>query len=194
MVGLHGKAGRRCVIAAMLASGLVGGIGLAQPVPQLWLEIAGITVPATLTPNDSLSLNVRSESWWNWEEDGINLRVAQVQMRKPYTMARYLRQWRRDHACCATKEVKGFAVSASIVGPQRTLVGSCEAGDSFAIHFVKLDSGFVELHADVELHVDGNNPDEAALKKALQGLLARVRAPQGRPSSDSERPAPPAPK
>jgi len=156
---------------AVLASAVLGGIGLAEPVPQLRVEVTGITVPAEITPSASLPSEVLSECSWNWETDGIRLRVVQVRMRRSYTMARYLRRWRADHACAA-REVKDILLSASIVAPQRTVVGSCEAGDFYAIHFVKLDDGFVELHAD------SNNPDDVRLRAALRGLMAQVHFPR----------------
>ena len=171
---MNRKVGRRTTGLAVLASALLARTAVAEPAPELWLEVTGVTVPAVRTPNEDLSANVLSESWWNWEKDGIHLRLVQVQMRKPYTLARYVRQWRRDHPCCATHAVKGLALSASIVGPQRTIGGSCEAGDSFAIHFVKVAEGFIELHADsYEL--------EGPLREALHDLMATVSARGQRP-------------
>jgi hypothetical protein len=181
---LDRKSARLTIGLAVLASALVGGTAVAEPAPELWVEVTGLLVPATRTPKTDLSANVLSESWWNWEKDGIHLRLVQVQMRKPYSMTRYLRQWRRGHACCATRAVKGFALS-SVVGPQRTISGSCEAGDSFAIHFVKVAEGFIELHAD------SNRLEDAPLRKALHDLIARVVSVKGQPSQGAN--APPRP-
>jgi len=165
---LNRKARQRSIALAILTNTLVGGIAVAEPAPEPWLEVAGLEAPATRTPESDLSQNVLSESWWNWEKDGIHLRLVQVQMRKPYTMARYVRQWRRNHACCMTQAVKGFALAESIAGPQRTIAGTCEGGDSFTIHFAKVAEGFIELH------VDSNRLDGSPLRKALHDLMARV--------------------
>lgn len=169
------RAGWRHIAATVLASLLAGGIGRAEPLPQLKIEITGLAVPAEITPSADLPSDVLAECSWHWESGGIWLRVVQVRMRRPYTMAKYLRRWRADHGCAA-KEVKDEILSSSIVAPQRTVVGSCEGGDFYAIHFVKLDDGFVELHAD------SSSPDEVTLRKALRGLMERVRAPGGPPA------------
>jgi hypothetical protein len=144
------------------------------PAPTPLLEAEGFTAPAVETPSDALSPAVASERSWTREEHGITLRLIEVRLRKPRSLERYLARWRDGHACTA-KPVKRMGTLALVQAPHRTVSGTCEGGDRYIMHVVKLADGFVELHADSPVP---GGAGEGALEQALRGLLQTTRAPR----------------
>jgi hypothetical protein len=135
-----------------------------------------------VTASDALSPAVASRRSWTRKEGGITLRLIEVQLRKPCTLAQYLARWRRDHACTA-KPVKGAPTLASIPGPSSTVAGTCEGGERYIMHVVKLQDRFVELHADSSIM----GPGPELLQRALRDLLATARTRKAAPVDSRSR-------
>jgi hypothetical protein len=159
------------LLFALLAA-LASGSALADSAPEPLLVAPGFTTPAVVVPRDALSPRVASERAWTRVDGDITLRLIEVRLHGPCTLAQYVARWRGSHACTA-KPVKTMATLASILAPSSTLAGACEGGERYIMQVVKLAHGFVELHADSPIGGGG----AVALEAALRGLLLTAHAP-----------------
>ena len=131
-----------------------------------------------VVPAESLDRGVQLERWWAHPIGAATERIAELRMNKPPSLQKYLADWRANHHC-AVKLVPGVAPLPWPGVTQRTLRGSCESGEIFIMHVVRLAGGIVEFHVDHRATVG----DEIDLRAALVAPLARVERPNV-PSGD----------